>query len=81
MPTAAAREMLNGIPDSTEVVLADTGDMVGFTNPLAYTAAMGTFLRRRVDPAPVAPRPLRADRCPQFRRRLRRSGSEFCTGL
>jgi hypothetical protein len=80
MPTAAAREMLSGIPDSTEVVLADTGDMVGFTNPLAYTAAMGTFLRTRVDSAPVAPRPLRADR-PQFRRRLRRSGSEFCTGL
>lgn len=46
---AAAREMLDGIPDATEVVLPRTGHMFRFTHPVTYAAAIEAFLAEKVD--------------------------------
>ena len=45
----AAGELLQGIPDAREVVLADTGHMFRFTHPRRYAQAIATFLRKHVD--------------------------------
>ena len=51
---AAARELVEGIPDATEVVLPRTGHMFRFTHPGTYATTIDTFLRQRVDTT-VAP--------------------------
>ncbi len=40
----AAREMLRGIPDSTEVVIERTGHMFRFSHPVTYAEAIREFL-------------------------------------
>lgn len=40
----AARVMLDGIDDATEVVLADTGHMFRFSHPVTYATAIRDFL-------------------------------------
>ena len=52
---SAAAVMRQGIPDATEIVLSRTGHMFRFTHPIAYARAIETFLRARVDSAPVVP--------------------------
>lgn len=43
----AARVMLDGIPDATEVVLPDTGHMFRFSHPVTYATAIRDFLAAR----------------------------------
>jgi pimeloyl-ACP methyl ester carboxylesterase len=45
----AARQMVDGIPDATEVELKNTGHMFRFTHPETYAAAIDNFLQKRVD--------------------------------
>lgn len=47
----AAAEMLDGIPDATEIVLERTGHMFRFTHPTRYAAAVAQFLDARVSRA------------------------------
>lgn len=44
----AARLMLEGIPDTTEVILPNTGHMFRFTHPVTYAEAIRDFLEVRV---------------------------------
>lgn len=44
----AARLMLEGIPDSTEVILPNTGHMFRFTHPVTYAEAVREFLKTRL---------------------------------
>jgi pimeloyl-ACP methyl ester carboxylesterase len=44
----AARLMLRGIPDATEVILPNTGHMFRFTHPVTYAEAIREFLETRV---------------------------------
>ncbi len=46
---AAARELVEGIPDATEVVLHRTGHMFRFTHPVTYARAVADFLDTRVE--------------------------------
>jgi len=43
----AARQMLDGIPDATEVVLERTGHMFRFSHPVTYAAAIERFLKEK----------------------------------
>lgn len=45
----AARQMLDGIPDATELILEDTGHMFRYSHPIAYAEAIERFLKQRVD--------------------------------
>jgi pimeloyl-ACP methyl ester carboxylesterase len=45
----AAAEMLNKIPDATEVVLKRTGHMLRFSHPITYADTIEGFLKERVD--------------------------------
>ena len=56
----AARAMLNGIPDATEVTLDDTGHMFRFSHPSRYAHAIRNFLVSQLDrvgdpPSTLAP--------------------------
>jgi pimeloyl-ACP methyl ester carboxylesterase len=44
----AAQQMLEGIPDATEVVLPNTGHMFRFTHPITYAEVIQEFLETRV---------------------------------
>jgi pimeloyl-ACP methyl ester carboxylesterase len=44
----AARQMLEGIPDASEMVLEDTGHMFRYTHPVTYAEAIERFLQERV---------------------------------
>lgn len=44
----AAREMLEGIPDSEEVVLERTGHMLRFSHPITYAKTVRAFLDERL---------------------------------
>ncbi|HEY9621971.1 MAG TPA: alpha/beta hydrolase [Crinalium sp.] len=44
----AARQMLEGIPDATEVVLSNTGHMFRFTHPITYAEVIREFLETRI---------------------------------
>lgn len=46
----AAAQMLSGIPDAEEVVLAGTGHLLRFTHEAAYASAVDGFLSRKVAP-------------------------------
>ena len=52
---AAARELLTGILDATEVVLPGTGHMFRFTHPHTYATTIDEFLRAHVDTGAVVP--------------------------
>lgn len=41
----AARQLVEGIPDATEVILPKTGHMFRFTHPIVYADAIKEFLR------------------------------------
>lgn len=41
----AARQLVEGIPDATEVVLPNTGHMFRFTHPVTYANAIRSFLQ------------------------------------
>lgn len=45
----AAKILMEGIPDATEVVLHSTGHMVRFSHPLAYAEAINDFLKEKID--------------------------------
>jgi len=45
----AAKQMLNGIPDSTEIILENTGHMFRFSHPETYAATIEKFLKKRID--------------------------------
>lgn len=45
----AARQMLEGIPDATEVVLKRTGHMFRFSHPVTYAEAVERFIKERVE--------------------------------
>lgn len=49
----AATEMLEGIPDAREMVLARTGHMFRFTHPGAYAGAIRSFLGERFAGGPA----------------------------
>lgn len=44
----AARQMLEGIPDATEVVLSNTGHMFRFTHSITYAEVLREFLETRL---------------------------------
>ncbi|XGV95253.1 MAG: alpha/beta fold hydrolase [Leptolyngbya sp. BL-A-14] len=43
----AARQLVEGIPNATEVILPHTGHMFRFTHPVTYATAIQDFLQRR----------------------------------
>ena len=45
----AARQMLEGIPDATELVLDNTGHMFRYSHPVTYAEAIEQFLHERLD--------------------------------
>jgi pimeloyl-ACP methyl ester carboxylesterase len=45
---AAAQQMLEGIPDATEIVLPNTGHMFRFTHPITYAEVIREFLETRI---------------------------------
>ncbi|MFN7356315.1 MAG: alpha/beta fold hydrolase [Pseudanabaena sp.] len=49
----AARDMLEGIPDASEQILANTGHMFRFTNPITYANAVKEFLLTRIGDIPI----------------------------
>jgi len=44
----AARLLLEGIPDSVEAILPNTGHMFRFTHPVTYANAIQAFLQVRL---------------------------------
>lgn len=50
----AARQLRDGIPDTTEIVLDETGHMFRFTHPTRYASAIEGFLRSRARRASAA---------------------------
>ena len=50
----AARDLLEGIPDATEVILPKTGHMFRFTHPIAYANAIKEFLQLRLGDVAIA---------------------------
>jgi pimeloyl-ACP methyl ester carboxylesterase len=44
----AARQLIEGIPDATEVILPNTGHMFRFTHPVTYANAIREFLQVRL---------------------------------
>jgi pimeloyl-ACP methyl ester carboxylesterase len=51
---AAARELVEGIPDAEERVLPGTGHLLRFTHEREYAAAVDTFLAKRLQGAEAA---------------------------
>jgi pimeloyl-ACP methyl ester carboxylesterase len=49
MGERTAKEMLNGIPDASEVVLKQTGHRLRFSHPLTYAETVRTFLEKQFD--------------------------------
>ena len=45
----AAKQMLDGIPDATEVVLENTGHMLRFSHPITYARAIEDFIIKKVN--------------------------------
>jgi len=41
----AARQLVEGIPDATEVILPNTGHMFRFTHPVTYANTIREFLQ------------------------------------
>lgn len=44
----AAKQMLDGIPDVTEVVLENTGHMLRFTHPITYASTIEAFISEKI---------------------------------
>jgi pimeloyl-ACP methyl ester carboxylesterase len=44
----AAKQMLGGIPDATEIVLENTGHMLRFSHPITYARAIEDFIIKKV---------------------------------
>jgi pimeloyl-ACP methyl ester carboxylesterase len=47
--TQAAKQILDNIPDASEVVLANTGHMFRFTHPVTYAQTIERFLNEKVE--------------------------------
>jgi pimeloyl-ACP methyl ester carboxylesterase len=45
----ASKQMLDGIPDSTEIIIENTGHMFRFSHPETYAATIEKFLKQRID--------------------------------
>ncbi|MBW4474656.1 MAG: alpha/beta hydrolase [Stenomitos rutilans HA7619-LM2] len=45
----AARQLVEGIPEATELILPHTGHMFRFTHPVTYATAIQDFLQRRFE--------------------------------
>ena len=44
----ATKQMLDGIPDVTEIVLENTGHMLRFTNPITYANIIESFFIKKI---------------------------------
>jgi len=44
----AAKQMLDGIPEATEVVLENTGHMLRFSHPITYAGAIEAFISEKI---------------------------------
>ena len=44
----AAKQMLDGIPEATEVVLENTGHMLRFSHPITYAGTIEAFIKEKI---------------------------------